>query len=172
MWQTRPTRAGPTALAVGVQSTRGRWGNRVTVAGASEGPSLKSPQSHLRLHWPPFSVLPMPSDSTPHFRQSSAPIAWADPAREQAFQARIANAARGAWPCARHREIRTPMPASALFPRGWQRSGGVKGLLIIMDAPPQHEDCKPFVSVARLLEAGGVAVRRTFWSWDELRASC
>ncbi len=32
--------------------------------------------------------------------------------------------------------------------------------LIVMDAPPEHEDCRPFVHVARLLAAAGVHVPR------------
>lgn len=108
----------------------------------------------------------MPSDSTPT-SGTSAPIAWADPAREQAFQAWLQTQARehGLVP-----DTVRSASADASFRRYFRVDGseaaGNKGSLIIMDAPPQHEDCKPFVSVARLLEAGGVAVPHIL-SWDE-----
>src|ERR1700693_369221 len=34
-------------------------------------------------------------------------------------------------------------------------SGGSR---IVMDAPPEHEDCRPFVHIARLFRAAGVNV--------------
>jgi aminoglycoside/choline kinase family phosphotransferase len=37
---------------------------------------------------------------------------------------------------------------------------------IVMDAPPSHEDCKPFVSVAALLAAGGVHAPEVL-AWNE-----
>ncbi|HET7062176.1 MAG TPA: phosphotransferase [Nitrosospira sp.] len=47
--------------------------------------------------------------------------------------------------------------ADASFRRYFRVSTG-KGSLIAMDAPPQHEDCEPFVNVAKLFSAAGVNV--------------
>ncbi|MCS6811497.1 MAG: phosphotransferase [Tepidimonas sp.] len=40
------------------------------------------------------------------------------------------------------------------------------GSLIVMDAPPAHEDCRPFVRVAGLMRAAGVRVPEVI-EWDE-----
>lgn len=116
----------------------------------------------MRLRGPLIPVLPMSSDST---SSSSAPasIVWADPARERAFQAwlQAQASAHGLQP-----DTVRSASADASFRRYFRVEGGDKGSLIIMDAPPQHEDCRPFVSVARLLESGGVAVPHIL-SWDE-----
>jgi len=52
-----------------------------------------------------------------------------------------------------------PASADASFRRYFRvRAAGTS--LIVMDAPPGHEDCRPFVRVARLLAAAGVHVPR------------
>jgi len=52
-----------------------------------------------------------------------------------------------------------PASADASFRRYFRvRAAGAS--LIVMDAPPGHEDCRPFVRVARLLAAAGVHVPR------------
>jgi aminoglycoside/choline kinase family phosphotransferase len=43
---------------------------------------------------------------------------------------------------------------------------GAAASLIIMDAPPDKEDCKPFVHVARLMQDAGLLVPRVL-AWDE-----
>lgn len=94
---------------------------------------------------------------------SSPSITWADPAREIAFNTWLQGlvAEHGVKP-----DTVRAASADASFRRYFRVEGGTQGSLIVMDAPPQHEDCKPFVSVARLLEAGGVAVPHIL-SWDE-----
>ena len=97
---------------------------------------------------------------------ASAPLAsdipWADPARQQAF---------GVWLAAqasRH-GLQPPSLRSASADASFRRYFRVdtaQGSLIIMDAPPEKEDCRPFVAVARLLEAGGVGVPHIL-EWDE-----
>jgi len=47
-----------------------------------------------------------------------------------------------------------PASADASF-RRYFRAFGETGNFIVMDAPPSHEDCKPFVHVARLFRAAG-----------------
>lgn len=52
-----------------------------------------------------------------------------------------------------------PASADASFRRYFRvRAAGLS--LIVMDAPPEHEDCRPFVHVARLLAEAGVHVPR------------
>ncbi len=47
-----------------------------------------------------------------------------------------------------------PASADASF-RRYFRAGTAAGSFIVMDAPPSHEDCKPFLHVARLFRAAG-----------------
>ena len=50
-----------------------------------------------------------------------------------------------------------PASEDASF-RRYFRVTSAAGTLIVMDAPPEHEDCRPFVKVARLFRAAGVHV--------------
>ena len=54
-----------------------------------------------------------------------------------------------------------PASADASFRRYFRAAfdDGVK--LIVMDAPPEHEDCRPFLHVAGLLQAAGLC-RKVF----------
>jgi aminoglycoside/choline kinase family phosphotransferase len=52
-----------------------------------------------------------------------------------------------------------PASADASFRRYFRVTAGERSW-IAMDAPPQHEDCRPFVHVARLLAAAGVNAPR------------
>ncbi len=49
----------------------------------------------------------------------------------------------------------TPASSDASFRRYYRATTG-RGSYIVMDAPPSHEDCRPYVRVARLLKAAGV----------------
>lgn len=51
----------------------------------------------------------------------------------------------------------TPASEDASF-RRYFRLSTQEGTRIVMDAPPDHEDCRPFVKVARLFRAAGVHV--------------
>lgn len=55
--------------------------------------------------------------------------------------------------------------ADASF-RRYFRIDGRDGPRIVMDAPPAHEDCRPFVGVAALLRGGGLAAPEVL-NWDE-----
>lgn len=48
-----------------------------------------------------------------------------------------------------------PASADASFRRYFRATTG-RGTYIVMDAPPEHEDCRPFVKVAALLRAAGL----------------
>lgn len=94
--------------------------------------------------------------------QAPAPVTWTDPEREHAFRAWLQS--RQAAFGLRVDSVRAAS-ADASF-RRYFRVDSIDGTLIIMDAPPAHEDCRPFVSVARLLFAGDVGVPRVL-DWDE-----
>lgn len=53
-----------------------------------------------------------------------------------------------------------PASADASFRRYFRLVAPGGGTLIVMDAPPAHEDCAPFVAVAARLEAGGIRAPR------------
>jgi hypothetical protein len=92
----------------------------------------------------------------------TAPIAWTDPARERAFRAWLAG-----LPPALGLDPATLRPASADASfRRYLRLDGAGGSRIVMDAPPSHEDCRPFVRVAGLLHAGGLHAPEVL-AWDE-----
>jgi hypothetical protein len=86
-------------------------------------------------------------------------IAWSDPARHRAFERWLAGVAslHGLEPASLE-----PASADASFRRYLrvQASRGERGSLIVMDAPPPHEDMRPFVRVARWAAAAGLNVPR------------
>ena len=95
--------------------------------------------------------------------QPGATIAWADPARAEAFAGWMAGLqdAHGLRP-----QTVRPASADASFRRYFRIDTEAGPSLIVMDAPPSHEDCRPFVAVARRLGDGGVRVPRIL-AWDE-----
>ena len=89
-------------------------------------------------------------------------MVWADPAREARF---------GAW-LGRVTQPHQLLPlslraasADASF-RRYLRIDSAQGSLVIMDAPPDRENSKPFVHVARLMQAAGLRVPDIL-AWDE-----
>ena len=81
-----------------------------------------------------------------------AAVAWPDPSRRAAFDRWLA----GVGP--RHGLKPTtlePASADASF-RRYLRIAGAAGSFIVMDAPPPHEDVRPFVRVAALIHAAGL----------------
>jgi N-acetylmuramate 1-kinase len=94
---------------------------------------------------------------------SHAPIIWPDAQREQAFQAWLQGIAL------QHQlDSQTLRPAStdASFRRYFRVDGSNQASLIIMDAPPAQENCKPFVDIARLMAQAGLQVPDIL-AWDE-----
>lgn len=84
-----------------------------------------------------------------------APVTWSDPVRAAAFEAWLAAQAPA------HALVPASLrlaSADASFRRYLRldRVGG--GSCIVMDAPPEREDCRPFVQVAALLRQAGVRV--------------
>jgi len=90
-------------------------------------------------------------------------VIWADPAREAAFSRWLDGvaASHGLLP----RTLR-PASADASFRRYLRIDAASGGSAIVMDAPPDKEDCGPFVKVARLMADAGLLVPRVL-AWDE-----
>jgi N-acetylmuramate 1-kinase len=61
---------------------------------------------------------------------------------------------------AQQRYTYAPASADASFRRYFRVTGEQNVPVIVMDAPPDREDCRPFVQVARLFAAAGVHVPR------------
>lgn len=89
-------------------------------------------------------------------------VAWPDPAREAAFHAWLARIApaHGLKP-----DTLRLASADASF-RRYLRLDGPSGSFVVMDAPPEREDCAPFVKVAGLMAAAGLNVPRVL-DWDQ-----
>ncbi|ACM34897.1 aminoglycoside phosphotransferase family protein [[Acidovorax] ebreus] len=90
-------------------------------------------------------------------------VHWTDPARQAAFNAWLA-------PLAASLQLRPeslrPASADASF-RRYLRLDAVDGTSrIVMDAPPDKEDCRPFVQVQALLQAAGLRAPQIL-AWDE-----
>ena len=93
----------------------------------------------------------------------TAPVLWTDPKREQTFALWLQQVA------STHRlEPTTLRPASAdaSFRRYLRIDAREGGTRIIMDAPPDKENCQPFVHVAGLMQAAGLLVPHIL-DWDE-----
>ena len=94
---------------------------------------------------------------------ATAPIAWSDPVRAQAFMTWLqATAPAQALDVASLRLA----SADASFRRYFRIDRHPAGSCIIMDAPPDKEDCAPFVKVAGLMAAAGLQVPRVL-AWNE-----
>ena len=100
------------------------------------------------------------SDST-SFPGQAAAVPWSDPRRAAAFHEWLAaiTPRHGLQPAS----VR-PASADASF-RRYLRVDAVEGSKIIMDAPPDKEDCQPFVQVAQLMAQAGLLVPRVL-EWD------
>ena len=100
----------------------------------------------------------------PSSRPVSPLVTWSDPGREAAFHQWLSGIAaeQGLLPA-----TLAPASADASFRRYLRvaRSDG-QGSRIIMDAPPDKEDCRPFVHVAKLMAEAGLHVPQVL-AWDE-----
>ncbi|PKO29881.1 MAG: aminoglycoside phosphotransferase [Betaproteobacteria bacterium HGW-Betaproteobacteria-9] len=109
---------------------------------------------------PSLTPPPTPSPDMPPITNA---VAWTDPQREAAFTAWLGPLVR------QHGLLEAtlrPASADASF-RRYLRLDGLSGdSLIIMDAPPAHENCQPFVQVAALMREAGLLVPDVL-AWDE-----
>ncbi len=105
-----------------------------------------------------------PEASPLHTHSSiNAAIVWPDAQREQAFQTWLQGIALQ-YPLAT--ETLRPASADASFRRYFRIDSKIGASLIIMDAPPAQENCKPFVDIARLMAQAGLQVPDIL-AWDE-----
>ncbi len=88
-------------------------------------------------------------------------VSWSDPVRQQAFEAWV----RSLAPLELRLDSVRPASADASF-RRYLRLDSPRGPCIVMDAPPAHEDCRPFVQLAGLLRAGGLQAPEVL-AWNE-----
>ena len=93
----------------------------------------------------------------------AAAVAWADPAREAAFHAWLA-------PLVGPQQL---LPATlraasadASFRRYLRLDTATGASLVVMDAPPDKENCRPFVQVQALMAGAGLNVPQIL-AWDE-----
>src|SRR5689334_2334054 len=101
------------------------------------------------------------SDSAP----PASAVTFPDPRRQAAFQAWLAQVApvHGLQPASLR-----PASADASFRRYLRIDGegaAAAPSYIVMDAPPEHENCAPFVKVAGLMAEAGLLVPRVL-AWD------
>lgn len=100
---------------------------------------------------------------------SSAPraqpaIDWTDPQRQAAFETWLNAQATGHRLAPRTLRVAS---ADASFRRYFRvdHADG-RGSCVVMDAPPDKEDCRPFVQVAQLMHEAGVRAPQVL-AWDE-----
>ncbi len=89
-------------------------------------------------------------------------VTWADPAREAAFHTWLNGlaAAQGLRP-----DTLRPASADASFRRYLRVDTADGTSRIVMDAPPEKENCQPFVHVAGLMQSAGLLVPQIL-AWD------
>ncbi len=100
----------------------------------------------------------MPTAPTDH-----PAVPWADDTRRAAFDQWLASLGDFGVDAT---SVRTAS-ADASF-RRYLRLDTAHGPRIVMDAPPAHEDCRPFVHVAGLLRGAGLNAPEVL-AWDEAR---
>ena len=110
------------------------------------------------------SAAPLSSTATPSASAAPAPqaIVWADTAREQRFHAWFNSLQSG---FSLEPATLGLASADASFRRYFRVQSG-RGSLVIMDAPPEKENCKPFVDIAALLNHAGLRAPKIL-AWDE-----
>ncbi|MEY4978088.1 MAG: hypothetical protein RLZZ352_358 [Pseudomonadota bacterium] len=91
------------------------------------------------------------------------PIVWPDAERQRAFTTWL-HATAATHPLL-PQSLRLAS-ADASFRRYLRIDTPEGGSCIIMDAPPERENCRPFVQVAALMQAAGVCVPQVL-AWDE-----
>ncbi|AOG21772.1 aminoglycoside phosphotransferase family protein [Acidovorax sp. RAC01] len=112
----------------------------------------------------PSSPLPpgLPAGAAPA-APSQALVTWADPARETAFHAWLG-------PLAQTHQLLPatlrPASADASFRRYLRIDSATGESRIVMDAPPDKENCAPFVQVQALMAAANLNVPQIL-AWDQ-----
>lgn len=105
---------------------------------------------------------PVPSATSIPPTSPLPPIPWADTERQQRFQAWFDSQQVGFGFVPDTLGLAS---ADASF-RRYFRVQSNRGSLVIMDAPPEKENCKPFVDIAALLNHAGLRAPKIL-AWDE-----
>jgi hypothetical protein len=95
---------------------------------------------------------------------AQAGLVWSDPRREAAFHDWL----RGVAATHQLQPATVRLASADASFRRYLRVDGSTGTFVIMDAPPEREDCAPFVKVARLLADAGLHAPRVL-DWDAPR---
>jgi N-acetylmuramate 1-kinase len=106
-----------------------------------------------------------PSPSTTQSLSAAAPdagVAWSDPQRQAQFSQWLASLPTDLGLQTSSLRLAS---ADASF-RRYLRIDSVRGSLVVMDAPPDKEDCQPFVQVDRLMQAAGLRVPEVL-AWQQ-----
>ncbi|MES2973032.1 MAG: phosphotransferase [Pseudomonadota bacterium] len=114
----------------------------------------------MSLPAPPTSS-PPPSAGTARSPSGTPAVPWADAQREEAFSGWLADVSGPHGLDAASVRLAS---ADASF-RRYLRVDSASGSRIIMDAPPDKEDCGPFVRIAALMADAGLNVPRVL-AWD------
>ena len=96
----------------------------------------------------------------------TSPVVWADPTRAQLFSRWLSSISAGHALDASSVSLASADASFRRYFRISTDSGGDAGSCIIMDAPPDKEDCRAFVKVAQLMLGGGLHAPRVL-AWDE-----
>ena len=105
---------------------------------------------------------PAPHTDPAPTSQADGAVAWSDPERGSRFFQWLAS-----LPATLGLQAASLRPASADASfRRYLRVEGASGSLVIMDAPPDKEDCKPFVQVDRLMREAGLRVPEVL-AWEQ-----
>ncbi|CAN5532670.1 phosphotransferase [soil metagenome] len=104
----------------------------------------------------PTATTPLPGDAS-----RGPQVDWPDAARKQAFDGWLAGLA---GPQGLQRDTLRPASVDASF-RRYLRIDSSQGSRIIMDAPPERENCEPFVKVDALMADAGLLVPEIV-DWD------
>ena len=111
---------------------------------------------------PPSSPVHTGHDSPPAAGGTAAPVAWADAARGAACTAWLQGLADAHSLVPQSLRLAS---ADASF-RRYLRVDSTRGhSLIVMDAPPDKENCEPFAQVAGLMQAAGLRAPEVL-AWD------
>jgi aminoglycoside/choline kinase family phosphotransferase len=95
--------------------------------------------------------------------EGTAGVPWADPARQRSFEAWLMGLGKEHDLDPASLRLASADASFRRYLRIDRRSGGS---LVIMDAPPDKEDCRPFVHVARLMQQAGLRVPEVL-DWDQ-----
>lgn len=111
---------------------------------------------------PPFPPTPLaaaPAGTT----SPTSPVVWPDAARQAAFEQWLAQLvpAHQLLPASLR-----PASADASFRRYLRIDSATGASCIVMDAPPDKENCRPFVQVQGLMAAAGLDVPQIL-AWNE-----